>query len=288
MAGRSSARSSGGRQRDGRSIVITAVSTLVVFGLLGWLIVSAPNWPEVRDQFFNPTYFWETLRDVLIGRPDSRYQALPPFWKNVAIALVAEVLILIGALALAIGRGAPGPAFAPVRFLATAYVDLFRAVPGIVVIFALGFGIPALELPGVPNDPTFWAIVTLTLLYSAYVSEVYRSGLESIHPSQEAAARSLGLSRIQTLRHVLVPQAVRRVVPPLLNDFIGLTKDTVLVSFIGVVEVFRTAQIKNAATFNFTPYVAVAVIFIVITIPMARLVDRLATRDRARVQAGAR
>jgi polar amino acid transport system permease protein len=134
----------------------------------------------------------------------------------------------------------------------------------------------------------FWAIVTLTLLYSAYVAEVYRAGLESIHPSQEAAARSLGLSRIQSLRHVLVPQAVRRVIPPLLNDFIGLTKDTVLISFIGVIEAFKTAQIKSAAAFNFTPYVAVAVLFVVLTIPMTRAVDRLAARDRSRAQAGAR
>jgi polar amino acid transport system permease protein len=288
MTGRPRAASTSGRQRDGRSIVIAAASTIVVFGLLGWVIVSSPNWPEVRDQFFDPRLFWESLGDVLVGDPDIPGQVIPPFWKNIVIALIAEGFILVVALGLAIARGAPGPAFAPLRILATAYVDLFRAVPGIVIIFALGFGVPALGLPGVPNDPTFWAIVTLTLLYSAYVSEVYRAGLESIHPSQEAAARSLGLSRIQALRYVLVPQAVRRVVPPLLNDFIGLTKDTVLVSFIGVVEIFRTAQIKNAATFNFTPYVAVAVVFIIVTIPMARLVDRLAARDKARAQAGVR
>jgi len=277
MTGRKSANSSSGRQRDGRSIVIATVSTVVVFGLLGWIIVSAPNWPQVSAQFFDPELFGASLEDLI-----------PAFWKNVQIALIAEVLILVAALGLAIARGAPGPALLPVRFLATAYVDLFRAVPGIVVIFAFGLGIPALDLPGVPNDPTFWAVVTLTLLYSAYVCEVYRSGLESIHPSQEAAARSLGLSHLQTLRYVLVPQGVRRVIPPLLNDFIGLTKDTVLVSFIGVVEIFRTAQIKSYATFNFTPYVALAVVFIIVTIPMARFVDRLAARDRARSQTGVR
>ena len=139
-----------------------------------------------------------------------------------------------------------------------------------------------------PVDPFFWAIVTLTLVYSAYVSEVYRAGIDSVHPSQEAAARSLGLSRVQALRYVILPQAVRRVVPPLLNDFIGLQKDTVLVSFIGVVEIFRTAQIIKAATFNFTPYVAIALVFIVVTIPLARFTDWLVARDRRRAAAGAR
>ena len=176
--------------------------------------------------------------------------------------------------------------FFPVRLLATVYVDLFRALPGLLVIFMLGFGIPALGIAGVPVDPFFWGVVTLTLLYSAYVSEVYRAGIDSVHPSQEAAARSLGLTRSQSLRHVVLPQAVRRVIPPLLNDFIGLQKDTVLISFIGVVEIFRTAQIKQMATFNFTPYVAVALVFIVVTFPLARVVDWLVARDRSRAAGG--
>jgi polar amino acid transport system permease protein len=165
---------------------------------------------------------------------------------------------------------------------------VFRAVPGILVIYLLGFGVASLGLPGVPNEPFFWAVVTLTLVYSAYVSEVYRAGIDSVHPSQDAAARSLGLSRAQALRHVIIPQAVRRVGPPLLNDFIGLQKDTVLVSYIGVVEIFRTAQIKQAALFNFTPYVAVALVFIVVTVPLARLTDRLIARDRKAQAAGVR
>jgi polar amino acid transport system permease protein len=140
----------------------------------------------------------------------------------------------------------------------------------------------------VPVDPFFYAVLALTLIYSAYVSEVYRAGIDSVHPSQEAAARSLGLTRLQALRHVILPQAVRRVIPPLLNDFIGLQKDTVLVSYIGVVEIFRASQIKQAATFNFTPYLATALVFIVITIPLARLTDWLVTRDRRRAAAGAR
>ncbi len=175
---------------------------------------------------------------------------------TVRLFLIAEVLILVFGLVIALLRSLSGPVFFPVRLMATIYVDVFRALPGLLIIFVLGFGIPALRIPGVPKDEFFWAVVALTLVYSAYVSEVYRSGIDSIHPSQEAAARSLGLSHWQGLRFVVLPQAVRRVIPPLLNDFIGLQKDTVLVSTIGVVEIFRETSILQQATFNFTPYFA--------------------------------
>ncbi len=184
-------------------------------------------------------------------------------------------------------RGLPGPVLFPLRLMATIYVDLFRALPGVLVIFILGFGIPGLRLPGVPNDPLFWGIVALTLLYSAYVSEVYRSGIDSVHPSQAAAARSLGMSQAQALRHVVLPQAVRRVIPPLLNDFIGLQKDTVLVSFIGVVEIFRQTVIRQQATFNYTPFLVTALVFLVVTIPLARFTDWLISRERDRRYASA-
>jgi len=257
---------------DGRRAVLIAVaSTVVVFGLLAWAVTTAPGWPAVQRSFFNAEEFRDALPDS-VGR----------FWINVRLFLVAEVLILVLGLVIAVLRSLPGPVFFPVRVLATAYADVFRALPGILVIFILGFGVPGLRLPGVPVEPFFWGVVALTLLYSAYVSEVYRAGIESIHPSQEAAARSLGLSRLQALRFVILPQAVRRVIPPLLNDFIGLQKDTVLVSFIGVVEVFRTAQIKQSAHFNFTPYLATALIFLLLTIPLARLTDWLIARDRSR------
>jgi polar amino acid transport system permease protein len=164
-------------------------------------------------------------------------------------------------------------------------VDLFRGVPTILVIYILGFGVPALQLPGVPIDPLFWGVVSLVLVYSAYVAEVYRAGIESVHPSQSAAARSLGLTHGQTLRFVVVPQAVRRVIPPLLNDFIGLQKDTALVGLLGVVEAFRQSQIEVAASFNYTPYIATAAIFIALTIPMARFTDWLIARDKRRQQA---
>ena len=175
-------------------------------------------------------------------------------------------------------RSLHGPAFLPLRILSNAYTDIFRAVPGIVVIFLLGFGIPGLGIIDPRTDQRLFGILALAMVYSAYVAEVYRAGINSIHPSQDAAARSLGLSRLQSLRHVVIPQAVRRVIPPLLNDFIGLQKDTVLVSFIGVVEIFRLSQIDAAGTYNFTPYVAVALVFIVITVPLIHIVDWLIAR----------
>jgi polar amino acid transport system permease protein len=204
----------------------------------------------------------------------------------VQIFLIAEVFILVFALVIAILRGRPGPVFFPIRALAVVYVDLFRGVPTILVIYILGFGVPALALPGVPIDPLFWGIVSLVLVYSAYVSEVYRAGIESVHPSQAAAARSLGLTHGQALRFVVIPQAVRRVIPPLLNDFIGLQKDTALVGLLGVVEAFRQSQIEVSASFNYTPYIATALIFIALTIPMARFTDWLVAHDKRRHQAG--
>ncbi|HEY3523695.1 MAG TPA: amino acid ABC transporter permease [Candidatus Limnocylindrales bacterium] len=265
----------GGRGDPARAVAIALVSTVLVFGAIVWAIVNAPNWPAVQEQFFSAEAFADALPDLV-----------PAFGTNIALFLIAEVLILVLGLVVAVLRGLPGPVFFPIRALATGYVDLFRAVPGILVIYVLALGVPGLGIEGVPIDPFVWAILALTLIYSAYVSEVYRAGIESIHPSQEAAARSLGLSRFQALRYVIVPQAVRRVVPPLLNDFIGLQKDTVLVSFAGVVEIFRTSQVKEAASFNFTPYLAVAAIFVVVTIPLARLTDWLAARDRSRQAVG--
>jgi len=182
-------------------------------------------------------------------------------------------------------RSLPGPVFFPIRALAIAYTDVFRGVPTILVILMLGVGMPALELDGVPNSQLFWATVSLVLVYTAYVSEVYRAGIESVHPSQDAAARSLGLTRFQSLRFVVIPQAIRRVIPPLLNDFIGLQKDTALVSVLGVVEVLNQASINEAADFNGTHYLVAATLFVAITIPLARFTDWLVARDRRRRQA---
>jgi polar amino acid transport system permease protein len=209
------------------------------------------------------------------------------FALNIRLFLIAEAFILVAALALAILRGLSGPVFFPVRALAVAYADFFRGVPTVLVIYILGFGAPALAISGVPRSPFVWGVVALVLVYTAYVSEVYRAGIESVHPSQEAAARSLGLTRAQSLRYVVVPQAVRRVIPPLLNDFIGLQKDTALVALIGPVEAFRQSQIEVAGAFNYTPYVATAVLFVLLTIPLARFTDWLVARDRRRQLAAA-
>ena len=260
-----------------RSTLVALVSTVVFFGALGWIVVHAPNWPDVQRSFFNGTVWNQSVPDIV-----------PAFGVNVELFCVSEVFILVLALILAVLRSLPGPVFFPLRLLATAYADVFRAIPGILIIYLLGFGIPALQIPGVPTSTFFYAVISLTLVYSAYVSEVYRAGIQSVHPSQEAAARSLGLTQLQALRYVVLPQAVRRVIPPLLNDFIGLQKDTVLVSYIGVVEIFRQSQIDQAAAFNFTPYLVTALVFLVITIPLARLVDVLIARDRRRFLAGAR
>ncbi len=190
------------------------------------------------------------------------------------------------ALLLAVIRSLPGPVFFPLRVLAIVYADFFRGVPTILVITLLGFGAPALAVSGVPTSTTFWGIVALVLVYTAYVSEVYRAGIESVHPSQAAAARSLGLTHGQSLRYVVLPQAVRRVIPPLLNDFIGLQKDTALVGVLGSIEAFKQTQIDQAATFNFTSGLAAAVLFVAVTIPLARFTDWLVGRDRRRQLAG--
>ena len=203
------------------------------------------------------------------------------------IFCIAEVVILFTALGIAVMRGLPGPVFFPLRLFAVVYADFFRGIPTILLVYLLGFGIPALQLSGVPTSELFWGAVALILVYTAYVSEVYRAGIESVHPSQNAAARSLGLTHGQSLRTVVIPQAVRRVVPPLLNDFIGLQKDTALVGVLGVVEAFQQTQIDQAATFNFTPGVVAACLFLLITIPLTRFTDWLTARDRRRRQAGA-
>ena len=251
------------------------MSTAVLFAIVAVAVVSSAGWDEVKQAFFSRQEFEEAFPDILSA-----------FWTNVQIFLVAEVFILVFALAIAVLRGLPGPVFFPLRALAVVYVDLFRGVPTILVIYILGFGVPALQLPGVPIEPLFWGVVSLVLVYSAYVAEVYRAGIDSVHPSQSAAARSLGLTHGQTLRFVVIPQAVRRVIPPLLNDFIGLQKDTALVGLLGVVEAFRQSQIEVAASFNFTPYIVTAILFIALTIPLARFTDWLIARDKRRQQAG--
>ncbi len=266
------------RAEGARGVAIATISTLVVVTVVVVAILHSPNWPAVKQAFFDGEEFRRTFPDILHA-----------FARNIAWFLLCEPIILVLALVLAILRSLPGPVFFPLRALATVYVDAFRGIPTILVIYLLGFGVPALQLPGVPTSAVFWGLVGLVLSYSAYVAEVYRAGIDSVHPSQTAAARSLGLSRTQTLRFVVVPQAIRRVVPALLNDFIALQKDTALVSVVAgaTPEAFLQGRIYQAADFNFTPIVGVALCFLVITVPLTRFTDWLVARQRARRQAGA-
>jgi polar amino acid transport system permease protein len=264
------------RQQGARGVAIAVVSTAVVFGLIVWAVVSSPNWPAVKEAFFNGQEFRDSFPDVA-----------SKFVRNIEYFLVAEAFVLAFALLLAVMRSLQGAVFFPLRVMAILYSDLFRGLPTILLIYLLGFGVPSLNIRGIPASQTFWALVALILSYSAYVAEVYRAGIESIHPSQIASARSVGLSRWKTLRFVVLPQAVRRVVPPLLNDFVALQKDTALVGLVvAVPEAFKEAQLIQNADFNFTPLLAAAVLFLMVTIPMTRLVDWLLLRQRARRQGG--
>ncbi len=263
------------RSQRRRSLAIGAISSLVVFGTLAVIIVSSPGWEAVKESFFSWEDFKASFPDILYG-----------FRRNVRIFLIAEVLILIVALLLAVIRNSRSPLLTPLRLGATAYVDVIRGIPTIILLYLFGFGIPALDLQGVPNSQEFWAIATLVVSYSAYVTEVYRAGIESVHESQRAAARSLGLTSAQSMRFVVLPQAVRRVIPPLLNDFVALQKDSALVALLGVQEAFRKSQIYVAKTFNFTAYLVAALLFLLLTIPLARFTDYLIRRQQKRVTGG--
>jgi polar amino acid transport system permease protein len=230
--------------RARRSSVVAAVSTVGLVGVAVGLIVTSPGWERVKETFFNWDKAVSSFPAVLEG-----------LWLNIRIMIVCAVLIAIFGLALAVMRTIRGPVAFPLRLFATAYVVLFRGLPLLLVLFLLGFGAPALRLSGLPNSALFWGATALVLSYSAYVAEVFRAGIESVHPSQRAAARSLGLSYGQTLRHVVLPQAVRRVVPPLMNDLVSLQKDSGLIAVLGVIDAIRAAQIETALDFNFTPYV---------------------------------
>ncbi|HKG35971.1 MAG TPA: ABC transporter permease subunit [Solirubrobacterales bacterium] len=253
------------RRRDRRAQAIAAISTAIVLGGLAALIATSPGWDEVRDTFFSTSQFEESFPDVLGG-----------FWLDVKVFLVVEVVVLILGLLVALLRTVPSPALFPLRLLATVYTDVFRGIPTILLVYLVGFGVPALGLIANDSffvDPVFLGGAALALSYGAYVSEVYRAGVNSVHRSQRAAALAVGLTETQALRHVIVPQAVRRVGPPLLNDFIALQKDVALISIIGPQEAFRIAQVETASDFNYTPLVAAALLYLAITIPLARLLD---------------
>ncbi|MDH4160180.1 MAG: amino acid ABC transporter permease [Actinomycetota bacterium] len=255
------------RRKGRRDMTVATVSTVLFFLVLGYVVASAPGWPAVQASFFN-------LDDARASWP----KIWPAFLLNVKIFLIAEPIILALALTIAVLRGLRAPVLAPLRVVATIYTDIIRGIPTILLVFLMGFGVPALQLQGLTNSELFWGTVALIVSYSAYVAEVFRAGIESVHPSQRAAARSLGLNNGQGLRYVILPQAVRRVVPPLLNDFISLQKDTALVSLLGVVEVFNASTIYANSTFTYTSLVVAALLFIALTVPMARFTDWVSAR----------
>jgi polar amino acid transport system permease protein len=242
---------------------VSIVSTVVVLGLLAWVILTSEGWPNVREAFFD----WDDFRDSFPA-------VLDGFWLDVKLFLVVEAAVLVLGLVIALARISRTPALFPLRLLSALFVDVLRGVPTILVVYLIGFGIPALMLSGLPTDPVVLGGIALTLSYSAYVGEVYRAGIESVHPSQRAAALAVGLTERQSLRHVVLPQAVRRVAPPLLNDFISLQKDVALVSVLGPLEAVRVAQIEASSNFIYTPLMAAALLFVCVTVPLARLLDR--------------
>jgi polar amino acid transport system permease protein len=279
-SGRGSRLLGGGRS----GTVISTLSTLVVLGALAAVFLLAPGARAVEHAFFSPHDMWQSF----IGSPRQGYYSVgAAIWLNIRMFLAAEVLILALALFIALIRQSTHPALFPIRILATVYVDFFRGVPLILVIFAIGLGIPALSLPVLSTQSdAVYGVAALVLSYSAYVSEVYRAGLHSVHQSQVAAARSLGLPQWAALRYVILPQAVRNIIPPLLNDFISLQKDTALVGVLGTIEANKAADIYSQQIFNYSSFTVAAILFLVLTIPLARFTDRLIERDRRRRLAG--
>ena len=251
--------------------LIGAGSIVLVFGVLGWMIASNPNWPRIQAQFFNLDHMLAALPRVARG-----------FMTNLQVWLIAMACIGVWALVLAVIRSLRGPWFAPFRLMVVLYIDTFRGLPALLLVILFGFGIPALRLPGLPNSGLFWGGVAMVLCYSAYVCEIYRSGIDAVHEGQRSAAQALGLSEWQVMVHAILPQALRNVLPSLMNIIVALQKDVALLSVIGVRDAVREAQIYTANTFNYSSLVVAALLFLLATIPMARLADWVTTRDRAR------
>jgi polar amino acid transport system permease protein len=252
------------RAQHRRGQLIAAVSSVVVIGGLATWILTSPGWPEVRETFFSWSIFKDAFPEVLEG-----------FWLDVKLFVLVEIAVLIVGLVIALVRTSRTAALFPLRALGVVYVDVFRGFPTILLVYLVGFGVPALKLSGLPTDPVVLGGIALTLSYSAYVAEVYRAGIGSVHRGQRDAALAIGLTDSQAMRHVILPQAVRRVAPPLLNDFVALQKDVALISILGPQEAFRVAQIIQYETFNFTPLIAAALLYLAVTIPLARVVDRI-------------
>jgi polar amino acid transport system permease protein len=259
------------RARKRRSTVVATVSSLAVVTAIVVLVPKMPRWDRVHESFFNGERF-----------ADSLPRLLDAFVLDIKIFAWSMPAIVALALLIAITRNSRSAALFPLRILTIAFTDIMRGVPIILWIYLIGFGVPGLGIDRPWNSPLIWGSVALVLTYAAYIAEVFRAGIESVHESQRAAARSLGLSSWQTMRHVVLPQAIRRVVPPLMNDMVSLQKDVALVSLIGPIEILRQAGIDKSKFANFTPYIAAAAIFLLITIPLTRTTDWLIERERRR------
>ncbi|MEM9436450.1 MAG: amino acid ABC transporter permease [Pseudomonadota bacterium] len=247
-----------------RSLIIAGASTLAVFLAIVVLVPMAPGWEKVERSFFNWSVFQRTFPGLLEA-----------FLQNVMIFAWSAPIIAVLGLIIALMRDARSPVLFPLRIFGAAYTDIFRGLPVILTVYLIGFGIPGLGLPRPWNSPYIWGTVALVLTYSAYVAEIFRGGIESVHASQRSAAQSLGLSERDTMRYVILPQAIRRVIPAQMNMLIALQKDVALLSFIGPVEIFRQAGVYKSLLANFTPYVGAALIFLAITIPATRYADYL-------------
>jgi len=252
--------------------VLTSVFSTGIFLLvIVWVVGSSEQWPLVQRQFFSWAAMKESFPDVLGG-----------FWINIKIFFIAQFFITIFSLLLAIARSLKSPMATPIRFAAVVFIDTMRGVPSLLLVLLFGFGVPALKLPGLPNNALFWGTVALVVNYAAYTSEVYRSGMEAVHDSQQAAARALGLTNWQTLRYAIIPQAIRNVLPALLNNAVSLQKDVSLLSVIGVREAVRASQIYTARTFNYSSLIVASVLFLIASVPLARLTDSVSKRDQER------
>jgi polar amino acid transport system permease protein len=258
-----------------RSVLVAAASTLVVGVAIYFAVTGSPGWDRVRTSFLS----WSVARESFVP-------VLEGLWLNIRMLVVCVALALVLGLLIAVLRTLRGPVFFPVRALATAYTYGFRGVSLIIVIYVFAFGVPGLRLQGTPNVYVLGG-AALVVTYGAYLAEVFRAGIESVHPSQLAAARSLGLTYRQTMRHVVLPQAVRRVAPPLLNDAVAMQKDVGLISLAGPVDAVRAAQIQTAEHFNYTPYIVAAVLFVLLALPLIAVTDAVTLRAARRQNAGA-
>lgn len=261
------------RRRSQRSVLVAVAST-VVFGAVVWLtVIQTPGWSAVQEAFFNPRIAIEALPKIWDG-----------FLLNLQVLGLSVITVSVVALTVAVLRTLRGPVFFPLRVLAAGYTDLFRGFPFIIVLYLVGFGIPTIMDQRIP--PVVLGVIAVTLTYSAYVAEVIRAGIEAVHPSQRLAARALGLGHVQTLRHVVLPQALRKMTPPLMNDFISMQKDVGLISILGAVDAVATARSEVSLTYNFTPYVVAGILFVLLAIPTIRVADWYTAKLQRREQAG--